>query len=290
MIRALRIVLTGLLPLFFTQGISAQGFDEVEMVVHSVAGNVKYIEGSGGNIGLLAGDEGVLLIDDQYAPLTDKILEAIRTVSDQPVKFIINTHMHPDHTGGNENFGRIGALIIGHENVRSQMAIAGYKQTPPFVTFSENVTFHINNEIVHAFKVPNAHTNNDSYIKFENANVIHTGDVYRSTSYPYVDTNNGGSFVGIIQAHELLVELSDEDTKIIPGHGNITEVDQVREVLEMLYTVRIRVKKAIKNKLTLEQTQSAGLTTEFDERWDSGGRIGGSKEFIRAAYADMNGN
>jgi len=290
MIRALRIVLTGLLPLFFTQGISAQGFDEVEMVVHSVAGDVKYIEGSGGNIGLLAGDEGVLLIDDQYAPLTDKILEAIRTVSDQPVKFIINTHMHPDHTGGNENFGRIGALIIGHENVRSQMAIAGYKQTPPFVTFSENVTFHINNEIVHAFKVPNAHTNNDSYIKFENANVIHTGDVYRSTSYPYVDTNNGGSFVGIIQAHELLVELSDEDTKIIPGHGNITEVDQVREVLEMLYTVRIRVKKAIKNKLTLEQTQSAGLTTEFDERWDSGGRIGGSKEFIRAAYADMNGN
>ena len=290
MIRALRIVLTGLLPLFFTQGISAQGFDEIEMVVHSVAGDVKYIEGSGGNIGLLAGDEGVLLIDDQYAPLTDKILEAIRTVSDQPVKFIINTHMHPDHTGGNENFGRIGALIIGHENVRSQMAIAGYKQTPPFVTFSENVTFHINNEIVHAFKVPNAHTNNDSYIKFENANVIHTGDVYRSTSYPYVDTNNGGSFVGIIQAHELLVEISDEDTKIIPGHGNITEVDQVREVLEMLYTVRIRVKKAIKNKLTLEQTQSAGLTTEFDERWDSGGRIGGSKEFIRAAYADMNGN
>ena len=290
MIRALRIVLAGLLPLFFTQGINAQGFDEVEMVVHSVAGDVKYIEGSGGNIGLLAGDEGVLLIDDQYAPLTDKILEAIRTVSDQPVKFIINTHMHPDHTGGNENFGRIGALIIGHENVRSQMAIAGYKQTPPFVTFSENVTFHINNEIVHAFKVPNAHTNNDSYIKFENANVIHTGDVYRSTSYPYVDTNNGGSFVGIIQAHELLVEISDEDTKIIPGHGNITEVDQVREVLEMLYTVRIRVKKAIKNKLTLEQTQSAGLTTEFDERWDSGGRIGGSKEFIRAAYADMNGN
>ena len=290
MIRTLHFVLTGLLPLFFTQGIGAQGFDEVEMVVHSVAGDVKYIEGRGGNIGLLAGDEGVLLIDDQYAPLTDKILEAIRTVSDQPVKFIINTHMHPDHTGGNENFGRIGALIIGHENVRSQMAIAGYKQTPPFVTFSENVTFHINNEIVHAFKVPNAHTNNDSYIKFENANVIHTGDVYRSTSYPYVDTNNGGSFVGIIQAHELLVEISDEDTKIIPGHGNITEVDQVREVLEMLYTVRIRVKKAIKNKLTLEQTQSAGLTTEFDERWDSGGRIGGSKEFIRAAFADMNGN
>ena len=290
MIRTLHFVLAGLLPLFFTQGISAQGFDEVEMMVHSVAGDVKYIEGSGGNIGLLAGDEGVLLIDDQYAPLTDKILEAIRTISDQPVKFIINTHMHPDHTGGNENFGRIGALIIGHENVRSQMAISGYKQTPPFVTFSENVTFHINNEIVHAFKVPNAHTNNDSYIKFENANVIHTGDVYRSTSYPYVDTNNGGSFVGIIQAHELLVELSDEDTKIIPGHGNITDVDQVREVLEMLYTVRIRVKKAIKNKLTLEQTQSAGLTTEFDERWDSGGRIGGSKEFIRAAYADMNGN
>ncbi len=121
-----------------------QDFDAVEMKVHPVAGQVYYIEGRGGNIGLFVGDDGVFLIDDQYAPLTDKIVAAVRTVSDKPIRFLVNTHMHPDHTGGNENFGKMGTLIFGHENVRTQMEIAGYEQAPPLVTYGDHMSFHIN--------------------------------------------------------------------------------------------------------------------------------------------------
>ena len=131
----------------------------------------------------------MFLIDDQFAPLTDKIVAAVRTVSDKPIRFLVNTHMHPDHTGGNENFGKMGTLIFGHENVRTQMELAGYEQAPPLVTYGDDITFYINGETVYAFKTPDAHTNNDSYIVFKGSNVIHTGDIYRTTSYPYADTN-----------------------------------------------------------------------------------------------------
>ncbi len=134
---------------------TAQEFDDVEMTIHPVSGNVSYIEGRGGNIGLFTGEDGVFLIDDQYAPLTDKIVAAIREISNEPIRFLVNTHMHPDHTGGNENFGRMGTLIFGHDNVRRQMEIAGYEEEPPLVTFSDDVSFHINGEVVHVFKVPN---------------------------------------------------------------------------------------------------------------------------------------
>jgi cyclase len=266
---------------------SAQDFDAVVMKVHDVAGNVKYLEGQGGNIGMLAGTDGVLLIDDQYAPLTDKITAAIRTVSDGPIRFIINTHMHPDHTGGNENFGRMGAMIVGHDNVRSQMAAAGYAETPPFVTFSDDVTFHVNGETVHAFKVPDAHTNNDSFIHFEESNVIHTGDVYRTTTYPYIDTGNGGSFLGTIRAYDLLIDLSDADTKIIPGHGVVSNREEVRAFRDMVVVISERVRKAIDDGMTLEEAQSAGLTADYDERWASATRIGSPQELIRAAYEDL---
>lgn len=263
-----------------------QDFDAVEVKVHDVAGNVKYLEGSGGNIGMLAGDDGVLLIDDQYAPLTDKIVAAIRTVSDGPIRFVINTHMHPDHTGGNENFGRMGAVIIGHDNVRAQMEIAEYDETPPFVTFSEDMTFNVNGETVYVFKIMNAHTNGDSYIKFENANVIHTGDVFRTTGYPYIDTNNGGSFLGTIRAHDLLIDLADVNTKILPGHGNVTDVNEVRETRDMLLTIRDRVQKAINDGLSLEQAVAAGLTADLDPKYNTSS-FATPERLLAAAYADL---
>jgi cyclase len=265
----------------------AQDMDDVEIVVHPVSGNVSYIQGSGGNIGLFVGEDGVFLIDDQYAPLTERIVAAIREVSNEPIRFLVNTHMHPDHVGGNENFGKMGTLIFGHDNVRSQMAIAGYEQEPPLVTFSDEMSFHINGETVHVFKTPNAHTNGDSYIHFKGSNVIHTGDVFRTTSYPYVDIANGGSFLGTIKAYDVLIEISDAETKIVPGHGVVSSVADVRAFRDMLLVIRDRIGAAIAEGMTLEQAQGAGLTVEYDERWDSGGRIGGAAALIEAIYADM---
>ena len=229
----------------------------------------------------------MFLIDDQYAPLTDKIVAAVRTVSDKPIRFLVNTHMHPDHTGGNENFGKMGTLIFGHDNVRAQMAKACYDQDPPLVTYSDDMSFHINGETVYGFKTPDAHTNNDSYIVFKDSNAVHTGDIYRTTSYPYIDTANGGRFLGTIKALDLLVEVSNADTKIIPGHGATSNVEEVRAWRNMLLVIRDRVQSAIADGKTLEQIQAAGLTKEYDERWDSGRRIGGAAAMLESAYKDL---
>ena len=266
---------------------NAQNFSDVEMIVHPVNKNVSYIEGRGGNIGVIYGDDGILLIDDQYAPLTEKIIEAISNFSSEPIRFIINTHMHPDHTGGNENFGKRGALIVGHENVRSQMKVAGYDQTPPFVTFSKDVNFHINDENIHVFKVPNAHTNNDSFIKFTNANVIHTGDVFRSESYPYIDANNGGSFLGTIEVYELLISLCDENTKIIPGHGKQTTVETVKLAIEMLQEIKSRIELMIMDGKGLDEILRSDISVDYDNRWDSGRRIGGARGMISVAFSEL---
>lgn len=268
----------------------AQDFDDVVININPVAGNVSYIEGRGGNIGLFVGDDGVFLIDDQYAPLTEKIVAAIRLVSDAPIRFLVNTHMHPDHTGGNENFGRMGTTIFGHDNVRSQMEIAGYAEEPPLITFNDELSFHINGETVHVFKVPDAHTNGDVFIKFRGSNVVHTGDVYRTTTYPYIDVGNGGSFVGTIDALNLLLAVSDENTKIIPGHGGVSNVAEVTAFRDMLVTIRDRVAAAIRDGMSLEEIQGAGLTAEYDERWAADGRIGGADTMLSAVYADLAGD
>ncbi len=269
---------------------SAQDFDDVEIIIHPVAGNVSYIQGQGGNMGLFVGEDGVFLIDDQYAPLTDRIVSAIRDISDEPIRFLVNTHMHPDHTGGNENFGRMGTLIFGHDNVRTQMEIAGYAEEPPLVTFNDEMSFHINGERVHVFKVPNSHTNGDAFIKFMGSNVVHTGDVYRTTTYPYIDVNNGGSYVGTIDALNLLLAVSDEDTKIIPGHGGVSNVAEVTVFRDMLVDIRDKVAAAIRDGMSVEEVQAAGLTAEYDERWAGSGRIGGSASMLAAAYADLAGD
>jgi len=287
--RRIRIT-TIVIALLLTVGQTAlaqQDWDAINMIVHPVSGNVSYIEGSGGNIGLFVGDDGVFLIDDQYAPLTDKIVAAVRTVSSAPIRFLVNTHLHPDHTGGNENFGKMGTTIYGHDNTRKQMALSDYDEEPPLVTFSEDMSFHINGETVHVFKTPDAHTNGDVYIEFVSSNVIHTGDVYRTTSYPYIDTNNGGSFLGTIKAYDLLIEASDADTKIVPGHGVISNVEDVRAFRDMLLVIRDRVASAIREGKSLEETQAAGLTAEFDERWDSGRRIGSAATLLETIYAEM---
>jgi glyoxylase-like metal-dependent hydrolase (beta-lactamase superfamily II) len=284
-----KLKFSALISLVFAMPASAQAqdFDDVVININPVAGNVSYIEGRGGNIGLFVGDDGVFLIDDQYAPLTDKIVAAIRLISDEPIRFLVNTHMHPDHTGGNENFGRMGTMIFGHDNVRSQMEIAGYTEEPPLVTFNDEMTFHINGEAVHVFKVPAAHTNGDVFIRFMDSNVVHTGDVYRTTTYPYIDVGNGGSYLGAIEALNLLLAVSNEDTKIIPGHGGISNVAEVTAFRDMMVVIRDRVAAAIRDGMSLEEIQSAGLTAEYDERWAGSGRIGGSASMLEAIYTDL---
>ena len=167
------------------------------------------------------------------------------------------------------------------------MMAASYDEAPPIVTFSEDMTIHQNGETVHVFKVPDAHTNNDSYVVFENANVIHTGDVFRTTAYAYPDQSNGGSFLGLLRAHELLLDLADADTKILPGHGVVTDIETVREVRDILATVRDRVEQAVLDGMTLEEALGAGLTAEYDERWQSNRRIGSSEALIEAAWAEL---
>ena len=267
--------------------LAQRDFSGVEVTVHDVAGNVKYIKGEGGNIGMLAGDDGVFLVDDQYAPLTNKIVEAIRTVSDQPIRVVINTHLHPDHTGGNENFGRMGALTVGHDNVRLQMERLRYAEEPPVVTFSQDVTFNVNDEVINVFKIPNAHTDGDVFVRFENANVVHTGDTFRTTGYPYIDLRSGGSFLGTLRAHDLLIDISDVDTKILPGHGVVVGIDVVRETRDMLLTLRDRVQKAINDGMSLEEAQAAGLTADFDDKYRPAGSFGSPEQLIAAAYEDM---
>ena len=267
--------------------LAQQNFDSVEIKVHAVSGQVFYLQGSGGNIGLFIGDDGVFLIDDQYAPLTDKITTAIREVSQKPIRFLVNTHMHPDHTGGNENFGNMGTLIFGHDNVRSQMEIAGSPQTPPLITYGEDMSFHINGETVYAFKTPNAHTNGDSYILFKQSNVVHTGDIYRTTSYPYIDIENGGSFLGTIKALDLLIQISDSETKIIPGHGVLSNVSEVRDWRDMLLVIRDRIIESVKAGKNLKEIQESKLTSEYDDRWDSGRRIGSANTLLEAAYKEL---
>lgn len=277
------------LPLFALSlpALAQRDFSDVEVKVHDVAGDVKYLEGAGGNIGMLAGPDGVFLVDDQYAPLTDKIVAAIRTVSDQPIRVVINTHLHPDHTGGNENFGRMGALTVGHDNVRLQMARLEYAEEPPTVTFSQDMTFNVNDEVINVFKIPNAHTDGDSFIRFENANVIHTGDTFRTTGYPYIDMRSGGSFLGTIRAHDLLIDIADVDTKILPGHGVVVGVDVVRDTRDMLLTLRDRVQQAINDGLSVGEAQAAGLTADFDDKYRPAGMLGTPEQLIAAAYADM---
>ncbi|CAN0509484.1 unnamed protein product, partial [Discosporangium mesarthrocarpum] len=167
-------------------------FSNVEIIAHPVAGSVYYLEGAGGNIGVTIGEDGVVMIDDQYAPLTDRIVAAIRELTDQEIRFLINTHVHGDHTGGNENLGRMGVIILARDEVRVRLAQQSPAAALPVLTYSDAITIHLNGEEVFAFPVPPAHTDGDTFIHFRDSDVIHAGDVFRTTAYPVIDTNNGG--------------------------------------------------------------------------------------------------
>jgi glyoxylase-like metal-dependent hydrolase (beta-lactamase superfamily II) len=262
--------------------LSAQSMDEVEIGIETINDHVHMLTGRGGNIGLVVTEDGAFMIDDQYAPLTDRILEAVRSITDQPVKFVLNTHWHGDHTGGNENLAERGTLVVAHDNVRERMSSEQVSEffgrtTPaspdgalPVVTFNDTVTFHLGDQTIHAFHVPHAHTDGDSVVVLPDVNVIHAGDVVFYGLYPFVDVDSGGSLPGMISAVETIAERADAETTIIPGHGPIIDREQLMQYHAMLETVHERLEAAIANGRSLEEIQAAGITAEYDDEWGDG--------------------
>lgn len=262
--------------------VQSQSMDDVEIGVSPVADGVYALTGRGGNIGLVVTEDGSFLIDDQYAPLTDRILAAVRSVTDQPVKFVLNTHWHGDHTGGNENLAGQGTLVVAHDNVRERMSSEQVSEffgrtTPPsadgalpVMTFDSTVTFHLGDQTVHAFHLPHAHTDGDSVVHLPDANVIHTGDIVFYGLYPFVDVDSGGSLAGMIAAVEQIAELADGDTAIITGHGPVIDREQLLGYHEMLKTVHERLADAIAQGQSLEDIKAVGITAEYDETWGDG--------------------
>jgi cyclase len=280
--KSIKVLMFCCFVILSTASLAQRDFSQIEITTHRLADNLYYLKGAGGNIGVSVGEDGVFLIDDQFAPLTEKILAAIQVVTDQPVRFLFNTHHHGDHTGGNQNLGKAGVVIVAHENVRvllkngltsgdlDRLLTADQRAGLPVLTYTDSVRFHLNGENIHAFHIGPGHTNADSFVHFQNANVIHTGDVFRTTGYPFVDGNASGSFLGIVASYEMLLEISNPDTVFLPGHGVPSSQDDVREQLDMLYTIRDRVQTGINGGLSLGRIQSGNPTAEYDARWASG--------------------
>jgi len=238
--------------------------------------------GAGGNIGLSVGADSVFVIDDQFAPLSEKIAAAIKKITDKPVQFVLNTHWHSDHTGGNENFAKGGALIIAHDNVKKRLSTEQFieflraKEAPlpkiaqPVVTFSTDVTFHINGDEVYAFHMPKAHTDGDAIIHFRKSNVIHMGDIFFNGFYPFIDTSSGGSPEGVVAAADRVLAMADDATRIIPGHGPVSNKAELKIYRDMVATVNARVKKLAQEGKKLDEIIAAKPSAEYDERWGKG--------------------
>ena len=274
--RGAAALVAGLAAFAIAAAAEAQGrdFDAVEIKTHAVAGAVYMLEGAGGNIGVSTGPDGVFMVDDQYAPLTDKIVAAVAAITDGEIRFLINTHIHPDHVGGNENLGRAGAVIVGHESIRRRLAEGVFGRPPveaaglPAITFADGVTFHLNGEDVRAWKLPDAHTDGDTLIHFTGSDVIHAGDVFRTTAYPVIDTRHGGTYRGTLEALDVIIRTAGPDTRIIPGHGVVTGRAAVAEFRDMVATIGDRVAALIADGATLDAVLAARVTADYDERWD----------------------
>lgn len=239
-----------------------QDFSKTEIKVLHIAGGVYCLQGAGGNIGVSVGDDGIVIIDDEFAPLAPKIKAALKGITDKPIKFIINTHYHGDHTGGNEIFQR-DAPIIAHDNARKRLETgtkaAGREVPPapkgalPVVTFNDRATLHVNGEEIRAIHFPNAHTDGDVVVYFTKSNVIHMGDLFFHGTFPFIDVDNGGSVKGTIAAVQAVLKMIGEDTQVIPGHGMPTSKEALSNYLDMLKGTVAIENEAIQKGMTLDQ-------------------------------------
>lgn len=281
------------------QGLDGPGFgvdyEAVELRLTPVAGRVHMLAGAGGNLGVFVAEDGVFLVDDQFAPLTERIRAEIATLTTAPVRFVINTHFHGDHTGGNENLGRAGALIVAHENVRRTLAQPHFIEmiqtrfpafgvdALPVITFQESMTFHLGGEQIDIYHAPPSHTDGDSIIFFRESDVIHMGDIYRTRGQPIFDRNNGGSYEGLIAASDFVLGLVGEDTKIIPGHGVVSTRADLQAVRDIMATVRDRIAAGISAGQTMEEVVAADPSAGFGWR---DGRLT-VEETVRWIYTEL---
>jgi len=276
-----------------------EDFSKVTIKTTKLTESIYMLEGAGGNIGVSVGEDGVIVIDDQYAPLTGKIQEAISKLSSKPIRFVINTHWHGDHVGGNENLANAGSVIIAHENVRKRMSSEQFVQlmnrkfpaSPPkalpIVTFTTDITLHFNGEDIHVMHVDATHTDGDSIIIFPKSKVIHMGDTYMSISYPFADLSSGGSFDGFIATSDKIVGMSDATTKIIPGHGGLSDKTELKAWHDMLVEIRAAVKKQADAGKSLDAIKQAKLTARWDDKW--GGKFIKADQVVEFAFAAIKG-
>ena len=268
--------------------------NDVKINTIRVSDNIYMLTGQGGNIGLFLGEDGTFIVDDQFAPLTEKILAAIKSVGGDTPRFLINTHFHGDHTGGNENLGNAGTLIFSHDNVRERLVNGSYikafgmnappanKAALPVLTFSEDMHFHINNESVNAVHVSSAHTDGDSIIYFKKANVVHAGDIFFNGFYPFIDSANGGSLKGTIAAVDAILAATDSNSKIIPGHGPLADKKQLQAYRDMLATAYSRLLKLKNDGVSAEDAVIRKPLADLEEKW--GGGIFSGEKWIGITY------
>lgn len=277
-----RITALILLLGFGSCAVAQQDFSGVTVEATPIRDGLYLITGRGGNIVASTGEDGTFLVDDQYAPLTGRIQAALDAITDKPVRFVINTHWHGDHVGGNEHFAEAGAVIVAHENVRRRMGsdqfMAVFNRTVPaspakalpVVTFTDSVSLHLNGDDVRVVHVAAAHTDGDALVHFENANVLHMGDIYFNGMYPFIDIGSGGGIDGVIAAVQRALALANEDTVVVPGHGAISNRAELATYGEMLRGFRDRIAALKAEGKSLEEVVAAQPTAEFDERLGGG--------------------
>jgi len=286
-------------PLIKKPMAQAQGqpdFSKVEIKATKLGTNFYALDGQGGTIGVLTGPDGVFMVDAQFAPLSEKIAAAIKQISDRPIKFLVNTHVHGDHTGGNENFGKMGVTILARQNLRNRLEHpnpgANGQPTPPtpapglpVITYDAPLTIRMNGEEIRLIPAPVAHTDGDTFVKFVNNNVLMTGDFYRSIQFPNIDRANGGSLPGLVAALDAVIANSDASTKIVPGHGPVVDRAAVVTHREMVMGVRDKVAALIREGKTQEQVIAAKPTSEFDAKVQQAGTTG--DRFVGQLYAEL---
>ncbi len=272
-------------------------FKDVEFKSTKVSAGIFMLQGAGGNVGLSIGEDGVLLIDDDYAELSQKLKKAVAGITGEPVRFVLNTHWHFDHSGGNELLGKHGATIVAHDNVHRRMSVdteikpfghivpASPDIALPVITFNDRMTFHLNGEEIQVFYAGNAHTDGDSVVYFVESNVMHTGDVYSSDRYPFIDANANGSIDGMILAVKKLLKVVDDRTKIIPGHGPLSSKQDLKVYLDNLETFRARMQKLVAEGKSMEEVVALKPYADFDAELGNG--FLSPEAFIKVMYFNL---